>query len=123
MIYKQATRAVDDISNSTDSKTNKLVDEPGFDVIISNPPYIPTSELRSLEPEVLLYEDGTALDGGEDGLDLIREIILHGPKLFRKPNTTPDTTPDGTGNKNYALVDIPWVPVGESGGHQGSVAE
>ena len=101
MIYKRATRAVDDISNSTNSKTNKLVDEPGFDVIISNPPYIPTSELRSLEPEVLLYEDGTALDGGEDGLDLIREIILHGPKLFRKPNSTPDTTPDGCDFVNH----------------------
>ena len=45
-----------------------------FDIIVSNPPYIPTAELSSLSHEVR-HEPELALDGGDDGLSLIREII------------------------------------------------
>lgn len=45
------------------------------DLIISNPPYIPTSDLRSLMPDVRDYEPISALDGGPDGLTYIRELI------------------------------------------------
>jgi len=45
-----------------------------FDIIVSNPPYIPTGELNSLSHEVR-REPELALDGGDDGLSLIREII------------------------------------------------
>jgi release factor glutamine methyltransferase len=48
-------------------------DEP-FDLICSNPPYIPTGEILHLAPEVRDYEPLTALDGGEDGLLFFREI-------------------------------------------------
>ena len=48
-------------------------DEP-FDLICSNPPYIPTGEILHLAPEVRDYEPLTALDGGEDGLSFFREI-------------------------------------------------
>ena len=41
-----------------------------FDLIISNPPYIPTAEIGTLEPEVRDYDPRQALDGGADGLDL-----------------------------------------------------
>jgi release factor glutamine methyltransferase len=46
-----------------------------FDLIVSNPPYIPTSEISSLQPEILQYENRLALVGGEDGGDLARVII------------------------------------------------
>ena len=45
-----------------------------FDLIISNPPYIPTVDLDSLEPEVSKYDPALALDGGSDGLGAYREI-------------------------------------------------
>jgi release factor glutamine methyltransferase len=45
-----------------------------FDIIVSNPPYVPSGELSSLAPE-LQREPALALDGGEDGLALIRKII------------------------------------------------
>jgi len=48
-----------------------------FDMIISNPPYIPTRVIPQLEPEIYKYEPVIALDGGEDGLDSIRHIIHH----------------------------------------------
>lgn len=46
-----------------------------FDMIVSNPPYIPTGEFDSLQPEVRDFEPREALDGGADGLDFYRSII------------------------------------------------
>lgn len=43
-----------------------------FDLIVSNPPYIPSAEIASLEPEVRDFDPRRALDGGPDGLDFCR---------------------------------------------------
>lgn len=43
-----------------------------FDIVVANPPYIPTPELAGLQPEVRLYDPVEALDGGTDGLDFYR---------------------------------------------------
>ena len=52
-----------------------------FDIVVSNPPYIPTRELNLLEPEVALFEPRLALDGGIDGLAEYRAL---GPVLVRR---------------------------------------
>lgn len=43
--------------------------------MVSNPPYIPTEQLDSLQPEVAKHEPHLALDGGEDGLAAIRHLV------------------------------------------------
>ena len=43
-----------------------------FDLVISNPPYIPDAEIRALDPEVRLYDPLRALDGGEEGVECYR---------------------------------------------------
>ena len=49
-----------------------------YDLIISNPPYIPFDEIKSLQPE-LKYEPFVALDGGRDGLESYKKIIKEAP--------------------------------------------
>ena len=45
-----------------------------FDIILSNPPYIPSQEIKTLDKEVKIFDPRTALDGGEDGLDCYRRL-------------------------------------------------
>jgi len=47
-----------------------------FDMILSNPPYIEQTQIAALEPEVRQFEPVAALDGGGDGLAIVRQIIL-----------------------------------------------
>ncbi len=55
-----------------------------FDIIISNPPYIPTDVIPTLAPEVSQFEPMLALDGGKDGFDCYRKIIEYLPKFMVK---------------------------------------
>jgi release factor glutamine methyltransferase len=55
-----------------------------FDLVFSNPPYVPSGEIESLEPEVARYEPQAALDGGPDGLKAYRELAELLPGLLRQ---------------------------------------
>ena len=54
-----------------------------FDLITGNPPYIPSAELRELPLDVRGFEPHLALDGGPDGLDLVRQIAAHAQAHLR----------------------------------------
>lgn len=59
--------------------------EERFDLIISNPPYIPSGEISSLQPEVRDFDPRGALDGGADGLDFYRRLAAEAG-AFLKPD-------------------------------------
>jgi release factor glutamine methyltransferase len=55
-----------------------------FEVIATNPPYIPSGDIEGLQPEVRDHEPRIALDGGADGLDIIRRIINEAPQYLKE---------------------------------------
>ena len=55
-----------------------------YDLIVSNPPYIKKSYLKYLESDVLKFEPNLALDGGLDGLSVIRKVIKKSSELLKK---------------------------------------
>ncbi|MEO8876027.1 MAG: peptide chain release factor N(5)-glutamine methyltransferase [Polyangiaceae bacterium] len=55
-----------------------------FDIVVSNPPYIATAEIATLMPDVRDFEPKLALDGGADGLDLVRRIVSDAAKHLEK---------------------------------------
>lgn len=60
---------------------NTALDAP-FDLVLSNPPYIPSAEIAGLMPEVQLFEPSGALDGGTDGLTCYRVLMAALPHLL-----------------------------------------
>ena len=52
-------------------------------MIVSNPPYIPSAEIETLEPEVRDFDPRRALDGGADGLDFYRRLAAEAKPLLK----------------------------------------
>jgi release factor glutamine methyltransferase len=75
--YRVALRAGDLYEAIADSACR-------FDLIAANPPYIPSEQIASLAPDIRAFEPRTALDGGEDGLALMRRIV-HGAPTYLAP--------------------------------------
>ena len=55
-----------------------------YDLIISNPPYIPSKDIRNLSKDIIDHEPKSALDGGTDGLDLIKKVIYKSNHLLKR---------------------------------------
>ncbi len=59
-----------------------LADGETFELIASNPPYIVAAEIETLSPDIRLHEPRSALDGGPDGLSVIRRLVTEAPKFL-----------------------------------------
>ena len=55
-----------------------------FDLIVSNPPYVKTSDIKNLSDDVKRFEPKIALDGGKDGLDVIKKVIYKSSTILKK---------------------------------------
>ena len=55
-----------------------------YDLIVSNPPYIPSRDIKNLSKDVVNHEPKTALNGGLDGIDLIKKVIYKSNSLLKK---------------------------------------
>ena len=55
-----------------------------YDLIVSNPPYIPSRVIKNLSKDIINYEPLTALNGGSDGLDLIKKVIYKSNHLLKR---------------------------------------
>jgi release factor glutamine methyltransferase len=75
------------LNNAVCVRVNALEEPPemlgSFDIIVSNPPYIPTDDIAGLDCSVRDYEPHMALDGGTDGLDFYRNITSRWKSLLR----------------------------------------
>ncbi len=54
-----------------------------FDLIVSNPPYIAKHQMKNLQDDIKYFEPKVALDGGNDGLDVIRKVIYKSTKILK----------------------------------------
>ena len=71
-----------------------------YDLIVSNPPYIPSRNIKNLSKDIINYEPLVALNGGLDGLDLIKKVIYKSNSLLKKNGLLAIEI----GNKQYTKV-------------------
>jgi len=74
-IFHRSSFKVSDVENFYSGK---------YDLIISNPPYIPLRDLKNLSRDIRNYEPSVALNGGVDGLDLLKKVIYKSNRLLKK---------------------------------------
>ena len=55
-----------------------------FDLIVSNPPYVRTADIKNLSDDIKRFEPKIALDGGKDGLDVIKKVIYKSKTILKK---------------------------------------
>ena len=83
-----------------------------FDIIVSNPPYIPSKDIDGLQKEVKDFEPRLALDGGEDGLNIYRRIAQEAGKYLNRGGTIIMEVGEGEANEvvkmfkssSYAMI-------------------
>jgi release factor glutamine methyltransferase len=71
------------VQQKINEESTSLPSDAHFDLIVSNPPYVATKEIQKLEPEITLYEDLRALDGGRDGMSVIVPILKVASKYLK----------------------------------------
>jgi len=74
-LFRQSKFKVFDISKFNVGK---------YDLIVSNPPYIPTKDIKNLSKDIINYEPLVALNGGLNGIDLIKKVIYKSNGLLKK---------------------------------------
>jgi len=74
------------------------------DLVISNPPYVPSSRWKELPREIREFEPREALDGGKDGLEILRRIIKEGARFLKPKGVLALEIDDGQGEELIYLM-------------------
>jgi release factor glutamine methyltransferase len=85
----------------------KAVGDIRFDLIVSNPPYIASAEIETLQPEVRDHDPRLALDGGADGLDFYRRLAMEAPRWLKPGGVLMAEFGDGQGKAVTGLFSQP----------------
>ena len=114
-LYQAITCSAEEFTNNaieaTDNTgTNNLQSkyEMNFDIVVSNPPYIPKQDMQDLSTDVIEYESHDALCGGDDGLNVVRDIVNRLPEWMSSPATT------GTNQQEKGKTRYCWMEVDDS---------
>ncbi|HER44157.1 MAG TPA: peptide chain release factor N(5)-glutamine methyltransferase [Candidatus Eisenbacteria bacterium] len=76
-----------------------------FDLLVANPPYIPTGSIGALQREVSLYENRAALDGGADGLSFYPLLAASGRRILRPGGMIALEIGDGQGGRVFRILE------------------
>jgi release factor glutamine methyltransferase len=77
------TQGVADRLDLRISDVFEAIEPEQFDLIVSNPPYVPSDQIPALQPEVRIFEPHSSLTDGKDGLSIIRRLVKDSPALLR----------------------------------------
>ena len=97
------------IENGDPARVTEIPDE-SLDLVVANPPYIPSGEVAELERQVREFEPSLALDGGADGLDVFKILLAGLPRLMKPGASLLFET--GGGKQPGELIS--WTPRGLS---------
>jgi release factor glutamine methyltransferase len=75
-----------------------------FDVVCSNPPYVPTAAILNLDPEVRDFEPRAALDGGANGLDIVRRMVERAGSYLKQAGALAMEVGDGQADRVGELL-------------------
>jgi len=79
--------------------------EMNFDIVVSNPPYIPKQDMQDLSTDVIEYESHDALCGGDDGLNVVRDIVNRLPEWTSSPSTVTNYQQE-KGETRYCWMEV-----------------
>ena len=112
-LYQAITCSARDFTNnaveSTDTTgTNnlQLKYEMNFDIVVSNPPYIPKQDMQDLSTDVIEYESHDALCGGDDGLNVVRDIVNRLPEWMSSSPSTGTDQQREKGETRYCWMEV-----------------
>jgi len=109
----QKNRVADRIEFAQADGLDRLQTGRGFDLLIANPPYVPTAEIARLEPEVRDHEPQLALDGGADGLEFYRLLDRQSPGVLRPQGQILWEFGDGQAESIRSMLDASgWRQIG-----------
>lgn len=104
-LYQAFESSASEYTNEEEQDCNRPKYDFKFDIVVSNPPYIPLADMSTLTDDVIGHEDYNALCGGVDGMDVIRDIVARLPEWSKKEDQS---------NEDNGLPPVCWMEVDTS---------